>query len=244
VTPAYLDCVASDATALAEAARLGLDAPVPSCPEWTVLDLVHHTGMVHRWVVEIVRRQARERIPRNELPPPPSSSDDVLPWFEDGATTLVALLDAADPAMPVWNWSTTRPHTAAFWPRRMAHETAVHRFDAQLAHDRTAPVEAALAVDGVDELVDTVLPTLVSDKPDASLGGSLHVHCSDVEGEWSIELQNGTVEVRHEHGKGDAAVRGAASDLLLFLWGRLPLDAVETFGDASVLANWAELSRL
>lgn len=239
----YLDALRSDSAALAAAAQLGVDAKVPSCPEWTVADLVSHVGRIHRWVADMVQTHASERPPRGEGSPLPAG-DALVDWFEEVSSAVVDALTAADDDEPVWNWSVTRPHTAAFWKRRMAHETAVHRWDAQLAHGSPAAVPPALAKDGIDEVLDTVLPTEVSFKPPAAtLGGSLHLHTTDVEGEWLVRVGDGKVEVSYEHSKGDAAVRGTAEDVLLFVWGRRPAEELQTFGDPTVLANWALFSR-
>lgn len=239
----YLDALRSDSAALAAAARLGVDAKVPSCPEWTVADLVSHVGRIHRWVAEMVRTHASERPPRGEGAALPEG-DGLAAWFEEVSAGVVDALSAAGDDEPVWNWSVTQPHTAAFWKRRMAHETAVHRWDAQLAHGSPAGFPAALAKDGIDEILDTVLPTEASFKPEtATLGGSLHLHTTDVEGEWLVRVGDGKVDVSYEHGKGDAAVRGTAEDVLLFVWGRKPAEELEMFGDPAVLANWAAFTR-
>lgn len=238
----YVDALRADGAALAAAARQGIEARVPSCPDWKVADLVRHVGVLHRWVAEMVRTKAAARLSRDGITAP-SADDDVVAWFEDGVDALCAVLSAAADDEPVWNWSVTRPHRAAFWKRRMAQETAVHRWDAELAHGRPAPIEPAFAKDGVDEMLDTIAPTEASLKPDAALGGSLHLHATDVEGEWLVHIGGGVAEVSHEHGKGDAAVRGTAEDLLLFVWGRRAPDELETFGDRSVLENWLTFSR-
>ena len=43
----------------------------------------------------------------------------------------------------------------------MTHESAVHRYDAQRAHGLAQPIDADLACDGMDELVDLLLPRIV-----------------------------------------------------------------------------------
>lgn len=239
--------VRRDAEALAEAARSGLDAECPSCPGWKVRDVVTHTGMVHLWVTTLVSTRAQERIARRDLPPPPEDDAALVLWFTSGAEALVGVLGEVEPDEPVWNWSVPQPKLARFWWRRMAHETAVHRWDAQSAHGATTPIDAEAAVDGIEEILDTVLPTMVVDRSTkslgSSLGGTLHAHATDVPGEWLIAVDGTDVQVEREHGKGDAAVRAPASDLYLFLAGRLSAADVETFGDESVLANWAEISR-
>lgn len=232
----YLEELKADSAALAAAARLGVSVPVPSCPDWDVAALVDHVGRIHRWVASMVATHASER--------PPRSAGDPLPPFEEVSAELVEVLSAADDDEPVWNWSVNKPHTAAFWKRRMAHETAVHRWDAQLAHGRPEPIDAALAKDGIDEVLDMVLPTEMSLRTEPpSLGGSLHLHTTDVAGEWVVRVEDGKVDVAYEHGKGDAAVRGTAEDVLLFVWGRKRPEELETFGDAAVVANWSNFTR-
>lgn len=242
---AYLDIVRREAAAMAEAARLGLDTQCPSCPDWTVRQLVEHTGMVHRWVTEIVRTRATERVKRRDLPPPPDDAADVVPWFEAGVEPLIDTLATTPPHEHAWNWSVSQPHRARFWPRRMAHETAVHRWDAQCAHGVATGIDTALAVDGIAELLDTVVPSALNENGGRpSSGGTLHIHCTDAEGEWVVEVVDGKLSVRAEHAKADAAVRGPASDLLLYLYGRIDgAGSVERFGDEAVVANWLDLSR-
>ena len=71
-------------------------------------------------------------------------------------------------------------------------------------------------------------------------GETIHLHCTDGEGEWLVRLAPGGVNVVNEHAKGDVAARGAASDLLLMMWGRVPVTQVEVFGDASLLERWSD----
>ena len=73
---------------------------------------------------------------------------------------------------------------------------------------------------------------------------TVHLHCTDAEGEWLVANRDGEVTVTQEHAKGDVAARGTASDLLLFLWGRVPADALEVFGDADLLARFLQAIRV
>lgn len=239
----YLDAVRADSAALAAVARRGLDAPVEHCPGWTVRSVVEHVGMAHLWVDTMVRARASERLRFRELPPPPSADGELVDWFEAGAARLTDTLAGVAPDEPVWNWS-RRPHVVAFWPRRMAYETAVHRWDAERGHGVEGPIAAALAGDGIDEVFDTVAPRLLEGLPDFELGGTLHLHATDDEGEgeWAVEHRDGSFHVRHEHAKGDVAARGTGSDLLLFLWGRPTRERLEVFGDVGVLDRWKEMT--
>jgi uncharacterized protein (TIGR03083 family) len=234
----YVDAIRADGAALAAAARVaGIDAAVPSCPEWKVADLVGHVGRLHRWVTRIVTERATERdgSPADvELPAPEARID----WFAAGVPLLADALAGAGPGVELWTW--TNDHTTGFWARRQAHETAMHRIDAQLAAGTPQPVEHALAVDGIDELFD-LIPFWPSADRVRGNGEKIHFHCTDGDGEWLAVLGADGLTVTREHAKGDVAARGTASDLLLFLYGRTAPDNLEIFGDASLLTRWREL---
>jgi hypothetical protein len=122
----------------------------------------------------------------------------------------------------------------------MALETAVHRWDAQAAAGgagQAGEVDAVLAADGVDEYFELFVDGRLHGEAVEGLHGSLHLHATDGEGEWWIAFAPDHVERRHEHAKADAAVRGPASALLLWVWKRCPDDAEElqVFGDTEIL---------
>ncbi len=226
---------ASSATLVAAAVDAGLDAPVPSCPAWTAERLARHTGMVLRYVGKVV--EAGGPIDAKALPKPPPGGL-VVQWFEEMARTTVDVLAAKDPDDELWNWA-GQPPVAAFWQRRMAHELAVHAVDAQLAAAQAPLVPTALAADGIDELLTVLLPAKVT-LGGADLGGlgTLHVHCTDTDGEWLVAPADGRLEVTRAHAKGDAALRGPASEILLRLCNRG--GGGEVVGDASVVADFTQ----
>jgi uncharacterized protein (TIGR03083 family) len=129
------------------------------------------------------------------------------------------------------------------WPRRQAHETAVHRWDAEQAIGRPTAIDPELASDGIDEYFEVMLPRKVVRDGIELPAGSLHVHCTDVPGEWLLQVDGGVLHMTREHRKGDAALRGPASAILLRLWGRRPHDADELslVGDDAVLDAWLSL---
>src|SRR5215468_9696211 len=146
---------------------------VPSCPGWTVADLTHHLGSVYQWVHWHVVRAVTDKPDksRQDFEAEPWA-DDLLAWWHVEFAGLVATFDALDPGMPAWNWA-PQSKKVAFWQRRMAHETAVHRWDAQMALGQAEPIETKLAADGVAEVLDTWLPAgrrmfQASDKPGES----------------------------------------------------------------------------
>lgn len=225
---------------MAAAARAaGPTAPVPTCPGWSVGDLLRHQGHLHRWVATLAeRRPSMEPEFWKDIVEP--ADDAVLDWFGEGAEACAASLAAAGPDAAMWSW--TGDSTALFWARRQAHETAVHRYDAELAAGTPRPVDGDLAVDGIDEAFD-ILPFRRMADDVRGTGETIHLHCTDREGEWLVRLDPDAVRVTREHAKGDVAARGTASDLFLLLWGRVAPEAVEVFGDGSLVARWQEVAR-
>jgi len=235
--PDYIEALRRDGRALSDAARrAGVDAPVPSCPEWTVADLLQHVGLLHRWVTDLVANQPDDpmRAWAQEVPSGAARFD----WFDAGVEPLANALAAASPAQHAWSW--TADQTAGFWARRQANELAVHRYDGQLAAGTPAPIERTHAVDGIDEFFD-LIPAWRGIIEVHGNGETLHFHCTDGDGEWLARLGDGAVVVTREHAKGDVAARGSASNLLLFLYGRVAPEDLEVFGDASLLVRWREL---
>ena len=236
----YCEAVLDEGHALAAAARAaGLEAPVPSCPEWLVADLLSHVGRLHRWVGAIVESSGSDPADHwsDAEPPPPDARVD---WFEAGVDLITGALRGADPAAEAWSWTDDR--TVGFWARRQANETAVHRWDAQGAAGAVEPIAHDLAVDGIDEFFG-LIPFWRRESSVRGAGETMHLHCTDGadgddRGEWLVKLASDAVIVTREHAKGDVAARGSASDLLLLLYGRVAPAALEVFGDASLLTRW------
>jgi uncharacterized protein (TIGR03083 family) len=231
----YLDAITSESRALADAAGgADLDAQVPSCPDWTLAKLVAHVGEVQQWARIIVEQRPSERISRRTLPAAPPGSE-LIPWFREQAPKLVAALAATDPSTPMWTF--TDDQTARFWFRRQAHEVAVHRWDAELTTGDPSPIDAELAADGVDEWLGLLPFGGVRDGLSGN-GETVHLHCTDTEGEWVVTLTADGPSTKRTHEKSDVAVRGAASDLDLFVLGRVEPSVFEVFGDAELLARF------
>jgi len=246
---AHLAALRRDGAAAVVAATDAIDAPVPGCPGWTVADVAGHLGALHHRVATIVRDRVWD--PPREFwrlePPPP---EERAGWLADGVRGLVAALEDAGPQTPVWTW--TGPPTIAFWARRMAIETAVHRWDLESASGTAGPIDAELAVDGIDEVFDVFLPARRESLHGAEpwrFGGDgerLHLHATDAPGEWVLRFAGGDVEVSREHAKGEAALRGPASELLLTVYGRIVPGAgdAELLGDPEVLRLWTAAVRI
>lgn len=237
----YLDRVRTNVGLFVDAARMaGVDAPVPTCPEWTVADLARHQGRVFHWMCFLLETKAQEYQSPKELEAV-AAQEEPFGWLESGAEKALALFTDADPDTPVWNWIDGGPAPARFWYRRMAHETIIHRVDAESAAGRPpTPVEPAeLASDGIDEFL-AFLPVRAGRGGSIPLTASYHFHTTDVPGEWVVTFDGGTPTIRREHAKADVAVRGPASDLELFVYSRRNADGLEIFGDPAQMAAWSE----
>jgi uncharacterized protein (TIGR03083 family) len=213
----------------------GLDVPVPWIPEWHARDLVGHLGTVHRWATRILRAGSTEA-PANESRQPPPAGDNLLDWYETGLVELVATLRTTPPDAPAWHMSPAAEKVAASWARRQAHELTVHRMDLETAAGvGLTPIEPALAEDGVDELLTTVVPRWAHTEPLISANATVAVTSTDTGRTWSVGVVRGAVTVRADlAGTEDAHVHGPATQLLLHLWGR-PAE-VTVDGDAGAEA--------
>lgn len=226
----HLAHLRADSDALLAAYRADPTADVPCCPGWDRTALLAHVGRTHEWVRLQVERGTAERVRFGETAPAPEG-EAMIGWFEGGATALIDALGSMDveATWPTW----AGPQPGRFYPRRMAQETAVHRRDAD-----PAPFDPELAVDGVNELLELFAPLAAPDKL-AGHTGSIHLHATDADGEWLVHLTPEGIRFEHGHAKGDVAIRGAAGDLLLWGWNRVPVDErFEVFGDAALLDAW------
>jgi uncharacterized protein (TIGR03083 family) len=218
----------------------GLAAAVPSCPDWTVLDLVHHVASVYRRIRSHVSRGVTSR---PEPPPPPDelpTGAAAIQWWTDEYESLASLLETLEPQLPAWNWA-PQAKQAGFWQRRMAHETAIHRWDAQMAIGQVEPIETRLAVDGVAEVLDTWLPAGRRRGP-TDRTGVVKLAVTDAEQEWFVRLRGEGVALLdtatwldHDDHQTRVLARGTASDLVLALFGRVLFDVLEVAGDATLL---------
>jgi hypothetical protein len=96
---------------------------------------------------------------------------DPVDWLSEAHARLLAMFARSEPTTPSYTWW-PRDQTVGFWARRMAHETAVHRFDAELADGTPTPIKADLAADGVDEILGVTLAGDWSDEPDGTATGA------------------------------------------------------------------------
>ena len=225
----YLNILRAEGDAFADSVQMALAAPVASCEPWVGADLLWHMVEVHyswKFIVQSHLMDPEKYVPRDK-----PSDDLMLQAYRDGLSELIEVLSTTDASRSCWTWAGV--HDVAWVIRRMAHETAVHAWDAHCAAGVESQVSAALASDGIDEFVHVMLNNVA--EGEAPLSGSVHLHCTDVDGEWLIvPSSDGALQVIREHAKGACAIRGTAHELLMALWRRIPMSAVEVIGDSAV----------
>lgn len=239
-----LQTLAREGDSLAGAAgRAGPGAAVPSCPGWTVRDLVLHQGNVHRWATDIVAG-ARSRsvpMPRQRVP------DEGLPdWFRAGHDALLRALLRAPADLECWSFLAGSPTPRHFWARRQTHEITMHRIDAErAAGGAVSPVAPRVAVDGVDELL-TGFHARTRSRVRSPRPRTLGVWASDdPDARWRVVISG--EPPRTERGAWrepvECEISGPAEALYRTLWNRGPAgDAVTVTGDGSVARLWRERS--
>lgn len=232
----YVDAVRRHSTGFAQAAAGALDADVPACPGWRVADLVAHLTDVHWSWTTIVEERRREPVPPQDRPPR-AADDELLARFSTGAERLVHVLTESDPATPVWTWAPGHEDTA-FVVRHQVQEAMVHHWDAVDAAGLPAlELEPELAADAVDEFLTVSVATEAdpADPGTPGLGGRLVLVATDTGDRWDVAEgpRPETLLVRHSVTGGGslpapdattAVLTARAADLLLWVYGRVPLD--------------------
>jgi uncharacterized protein (TIGR03083 family) len=207
-----------------------LDAPVPTCPGFTVDDLAAHVGSFCGFWTHVLCEGTGRPKPRFEDEP-----EHRVEWLREIAHHLDVELRTTAPDTVVWTWFPP-DQSAAFVARRVANELAVHRVDAELARGTAAPVAADLAADGIEEIF------VLMQHPDSEdllspTSHTLHLHGTDFEpSEWLVDFGPEGLTVSREHAKGDLALKGAVSDLEMVLYQRPTVGEVQRFGDDGALA--------
>jgi uncharacterized protein (TIGR03083 family) len=236
-TPDHRRLLERESQLLASVTAGDLALDVAHLPGWTLQTLVGHAGWVLRYAAASLTAPPEDAPRRSSVPEPPVG-EEVLAWFADARAELLDRLDAVDPDS--LHATFTGPQPARWWLRRLAHELALHRWDAQAAVGAADPIDPELARDGIDELFEVFVPRRLDLERLSASGETVHLHATDLEGEWMCVLRADGVDWSHGHGKGDVAARGPVADLLLLLWGRIPPTRLELFGDAGILDRWQE----
>ncbi len=229
-----------------------MDAPVPSCPDWTVADLAWHLTEVQHFWISIV--DGLLTVPDTAVDMDRPADAELPALFGEQSARLVAVLERRHPDDECWSWHDAG-HSVGWVRRRQAQEALIHRVDAELAAGTEFDADPVLAADGVDEILRYMLD--LDNLPEWATydrdGSTAVIELTDVDGSWAIDFgqMRGTspdggksydlpaVQLIGAPDHPTATLRGAAVDVDLWLWGRGPLDPIAVEGDRSV----AELLR-
>jgi uncharacterized protein (TIGR03083 family) len=228
--------------------RAGLAAPVPTCPEWTVRELVAHQGRVHRWAAGLVRGEQVDGDATSAFEREGHAHPDPLSWLRQGSVELVAAIRGARDDLDAVVFLQDAPAPRAFWARRQCHETTIHAVDALAAALGRPPgadevwIAADIASDGIDELLGGFM-TQRRSRLRCDEESLLVVAPDDTDDSWEVSLgPRPAVTTRRTSRAGRAAdpdweLTGSAVELYLRLWNRTAVP--EAPGD-----TWRQLTAI
>jgi uncharacterized protein (TIGR03083 family) len=242
----YVAQLRRDGELMAETvAKADLDARVPTCPDWSMRELAQHLGRVHRWATAYVRDARPEQIPQEQEETVWGVMPDdavLVEWLRTGHAALVEALASAPADLACWSFlPATSP--LEFWARRQAHETAIHRADAQIVAGTVDGWPAEFAADGVEELLFYFFgrrsAQMRHDPP-----RSMALRTTDADLAVTIHIGPEGVRVDHAMGEADCRIEATAEDLYLLVWNRRGVEGLTASGDRSVLDLWRGSARV
>ncbi len=225
----------------AVASASSLDVRVPTCPEWTLFDLVQHlVEGRHRWAA-IVAAGPADAPAAVSAPDAPRERADQLAWFADSVRELLDALREAGPDRGCWTWwgASQAPQTSGAVARHQLQQLAVHTYDAQMAVGAPQPLPGDVAVDGVEEFLTACCATTA---PWPHKPAVVDYHATEGHS-WRVRLSaDGARVARHPLGTAggggteaaDVAAWGTANELVLFLYGRIPAESLRVEGDRGI----------
>ena len=231
----YRELMAKDYSRLLELTQsVDLTARVPACPDWDIEQLIRHTALVYLQKAETIRTGVK---PQGRWVPEDVLALDPVALLEHCYGRLTSEFDSHEPSDPAESW-VPEDQTVGFWIRRLAHETAIHRYDLEAALGDPRPIQPDLAVDGIDEVLTVMFErgrsAQSADAAPESTSGNLVLESGGKT--WSVRLLPYDIEVSHEVGESpDEVISGDPNDILVWLWGREPLST--DLDDAGVAAE-------
>lgn len=213
--------------------------PVPTCPGWTLRQLLRHVGRGHRWSAQIVDERRADYLDPREVRggKPPDGGE--IDWLRESAHAVVGAVDRVGGETEVWTFLGPRP--ARWWIRRRLHEATVHRADAALALGRDYRLRPDLAADGLFEWLERVVIEAGDDHMPLAHGQTLHLHATDG-GEWTLRGRGSSLELGRTHANATATVSADATSLFLAVVRRIPADdpRITVTGDADIWRTWLQ----
>lgn len=247
---AHIRAISREGERLAAAASsAGLDAPIRWCPGWDMRDLLRHLSEIHLWAAShVARRAVRDGV--SELADLQVAWPDLAIFWPDDAVlidhylatnaNLVAELESAPSDLATWTFLPA-PSPRQMWARRQAHETSIHRFDAESATASVGDFDPAFASDGIDEILTAMAPRANELPLESNV--TMAVRPTDVGERWLVTMGPDGIETIRADGPADVALTGLASDLYLAVWNRGDDTAIELIGDRLVLDIWRSRHR-
>ena len=245
VTIDHVDLIASEADRILAAYRSDPDGRVPWSDRWTVRSVARHVSGSHHAVGVILSDRPTGDFATAAAMPRVEANDPEFPdWFAGRTERLLAQCRAVPADAVCWAPHRLITGTGAYWTRRIAYDTLVHRWDAEAGAGIAGPaMDPDVAADAVDELLSIGLRVTRS-AMDAPAGPAIRLACTDAPKAWHLDLaEAGRLTVHTNPIDTAATIRGTAEALLLWLWGRVDIgDAgIEVDGDRSVVARRNEL---
>ncbi|NNC74650.1 MAG: maleylpyruvate isomerase family mycothiol-dependent enzyme [Acidimicrobiia bacterium] len=241
----HIEAISREGERLASAAsRAGLDDPIPWCPGWDTRDLLRHLSEIHLWAAShVALRAVREGV--SELADLAAAWPELgIFWPEDEVlidhylatnANLVAELESAPSDLATWTFLPA-PSPRQMWARRQAHETAIHRYDAESATTSVSGFDPTFAADGIDEILTAMAPRTHELPLESRV--TMAIHPTDVGERWLVTLGPDGIETSRADGRADLVLTGLASDLYLAVWNRGDDTAIALTGDPTVLDTW------
>jgi uncharacterized protein (TIGR03083 family) len=241
----HVGVIASEGARVLAAYRSNPDGRVPWSDRWTVRSVARHVAGSHHAVAVILADRPSADFEQAAAMPRIETSDPAFPeWFAANTERLLTQCRTVPPAAVCWAPHPLLSGTAAYWTRRIAYDTLVHRWDAEAgAGVAGAPMEPDIAADAVAELLEVGLPVTRA-MTDAPAGPAIRLVCADADQAWDLDLSEvGRLTIHGEPIDVAVTLRGTAEALLLWLWRRIEIEdgSIEVDGDRSVLDRWTEL---
>jgi uncharacterized protein (TIGR03083 family) len=241
----HVDLIASEGARILAAYRSDPDGRVPWSDRWTVRSVARHVAGSHHAVAVILSDRPTADFAAAAAMPRVEANDPGFPdWFASRTERLLTECRTVPPDAVCWSPHPLIAATGAYWTRRIAYDTLVHRWDAEVGAGIEGPaMEPEVAADALAELLTIGLRVTRAAAAAPAVAG-IGLVCTDSHDAWHLDLAEvGQLTVHTEPIDTAVTLRGTAEALLLWLWGRVDVAAsgIEVEGDRSVLARRNEL---
>lgn len=241
----HLDVIASESARVLDAYRTNPDGRVPWSDRWTVRSVARHVAGSHHAVALILSDRPTADFAQAAAMPRVEATDPGFPeWFSARTQDLLAQCRTVPPTAVCWAPHPLLAGTGAYWTRRIAYDTLVHRWDAETGAGIAGPaMKPEVAADAVDELLDVGMP-VTRQMTNAPAGPAIRLACTDAPQAWHLDLaEAGRLAIHAEPIDVAVTLRGTAEALLLLLWRRIDIAGgrLDIDGDRSAVSRWTDL---